>query len=82
MEQLFQIKAKYSEGDRLFALQENLDEPNYLIPVSVNGVSNIKILGADYHVITYSVSTIKNRIGLEISEINLYPIDEIERFLK
>lgn len=83
MEQVLEIKTKFSKGDKLFALKDSgATEPPCLIPVSVNRVSKIKILGEESRIITYSVSSIKHGRSLEVNEIDLYSLDEIERFLK
>lgn len=84
MQQILEIKVKYSKGDLMFIHKENPDrEPNCLIPVSVDRVANIKMLGSQANtIITYSVSTIKKNLSLEVNEIDLYSLDELGRFLK
>ena len=80
--QVIEVKAKYSKDDKLFICKEDPDKGfNTLIPVSVNGVSFVKIHG-DFHIITYSVSTIKKRAGFDVNETDLFSIAEIDRFLK
>lgn len=84
MEQQIQIKAKYSKDDNLFALKEE-EKLVCLIPVRVSSVSNIKILGQDMHVITYSVIALKSGYSgpsLEVKETDLYQLEELNRFMK
>ena len=81
--EVIEVKAKYSKDDKLFICKEDPDRGfNTLIPVSIGGVSNVKLYGAGTQIITYSVSSIKNRVGFEVNEIDLFSITELDRFLK
>lgn len=83
MEQALEIKAKFSKGDKLFALEERHDgKPQCLVPVRVDGVSEIRILGTDLQQINYAVSSINTGLCFKARENNLYTIDEMGRFLK
>lgn len=83
MGQTLEIKAKFSDKERLFALKINSETGEaYYVPVVVNNVSFVKLLGNDFKLITYSVTPIKKGFPFDVTENDLYTADQIVGLLK